>query len=704
MKNIVLFILLLLGMKLNAQLSQGGYPMEISNLKSKVFTEQKALILPSFDLSKDLQETLADSLLKTFKFAHSFKVSFTPQNSGVWVDVGSYRVWQLRVKSDSAKSLSLIFTKYYLPEGARLFVYNPTKEVVLGAFTARNNKVFKKLAIYPVPGDELVIQYEEPINATFRAELEIGKINHDYIGIVPLKNRWVRRTSGECNVDINCSTSGFDKQQRAVCRILADDELGTATLINNTAEDGKPYVISAFHVFDSTGTAEITLFDFNYESPCCSGIDGYDSQSISGATAIAAYNKLDFILVELSEMPPPSFRPYLAGWDVNHIPPSNSYAIHHPNGDTKKISHDEGICDSLTYSTDYFTFGHWKVGNWESGTTEGGSSGCALFTDEGRVVGTLTGGFASCTNLSYDAFARLDKMWDTSNLDKQKLKPWLDPNNLGVKILDGYDPYLKTTVACRVISNYLMEDRLTNVSNTIAQVGTIAEVAERYDQVEQGVLTGVAIGIDAYVAASNKAQITISVYDGIDYPDKLMEQYHFDMNRLTRKAMNYLSFDDDFQVAGTFFIGVEVGSYGDSVFLYQSNFRQLASGNTMLVNDNGQWKYVSEYSAQGLGASLLIQPTLCSASFTEKEDTLNGENELMKVYPIPADHFITVEFCEPRQLNELVVYDMVGQLMYKGSFQSRNYADIDVSQFLPGIYLVHLISDGQTETRRIAVN
>ena len=346
-------VLLLIGLKTMAQLSQGGYPLAVSNLKSKAFSEQQVLKMPPFNLKEELQKQPVDPLLKTMKFAHSFEVELTPANSGEWCNVGNYRVWQIHIKSDSAKSLCLIFTKYWLPEGARLFVFDPEYVVVLGAFTARNNKPFKKLAIYPLPGDELIVQYEEPLDAAFNAELEIGKINHDYVGIVPLKNRWNRRTSGECNVDINCGTNDFDLQQRAVCRIIADDELGTATLLNNTAEDGKPYLISAFHIFDNNQNAEITLFDFNYESPFCSGIDGYDSQSISGATAIASYNKLDFMLVELSEMPPASFRPYFAGWDVNHIPSTNSYAIHHPNGDTKKISHDEGTCDSLSYSSDY---------------------------------------------------------------------------------------------------------------------------------------------------------------------------------------------------------------------------------------------------------------------------------------------------------------------------------------------------------------
>jgi lysyl endopeptidase len=264
-------------------------------------------------------------------------------------------------------------------------------------------------------------------------------------------------------VNVNCET-GSEKEllQRAVIRIIAKGEIGTATLINPIeGSNDKPYIISAYHIYDKGSStyslesiAEETLYDFNYESPFCTDINGYDLQSISGSVIRAAFDSLDFILVELSEVPPPTFRPYYAGFDASGAVPSNSFAIHHPNGDVKMITQDDGICDSLSYANSYLKFGHWKVLNWESGTTESGSSGSSLIGAGNRIFGTLTGGAASCTNISYDAFARLDKMWNyKSDTDKQ-LSAWLDPNSTGKRTNDGYDPYLAENKSCTLISNF----------------------------------------------------------------------------------------------------------------------------------------------------------------------------------------------------------------------------------------------------------
>jgi hypothetical protein len=137
-------------------------------------------------------------------------------------------------------------------------------------------------------------------------------------------------------VDVNCEfKSGTELQRRAVCRIIAGDEIGTGTLVNNALNDGKPYLVSALHLFDNEEGATTALFDFNYESPFCTGLNGSDIQSVSGSNARASFDSLDLILVELSENPPATFRPYLAGWDATPVPPSNSNTIPHPTGTPK---------------------------------------------------------------------------------------------------------------------------------------------------------------------------------------------------------------------------------------------------------------------------------------------------------------------------------------------------------------------------------
>ena len=86
---------------------------------------------------------------------------------------------------------------------------------------------------------------------------------------------------------------------------------------------------------------------------------------------------------------------------------------------------------------------HWKV-HWQetiNGTsiTEGGSSGSPLFSQDGLVVGDLTGGPADdCQNPSYSLYGKVYYSWDKMGTGlNQRLKPWLDPNDYGPEKWEG---------------------------------------------------------------------------------------------------------------------------------------------------------------------------------------------------------------------------------------------------------------------------
>ena len=74
---------------------------------------------------------------------------------------------------------------------------------------------------------------------------------------------------------------------------------------------------------------------------------------------------------------------------------------------------------------------HWLV-KFNEGNTETGSSGSPLFDEKKHVVGQLHGG--SDTESLYGKFSL---SWNYSSVDSQQLKHWLDPDNTGLKILDG---------------------------------------------------------------------------------------------------------------------------------------------------------------------------------------------------------------------------------------------------------------------------
>jgi lysyl endopeptidase len=714
MNNVLLAIFLIVFLfseNVSGQLSRGGYPMDMGSYKS-VRVVPYHFVLPTVVLPTSDKKKVKPANYKGLEFAHAHQVQLTPDNSGEKFQLNGHTVWRISIHSPGAYALNVIFSKYHLPEGARLFLFDPDKNVVLGAFTNENNKPYKKLAVYPVPGETLVLQYEEPLNASFSGELEIGQINHDYKGVFGVKNRFARRFSEYCNVDVGCEFSaGLVDERRAVCRVIAGNELGTGVLLNNVEQNGKPYLLSAFHVYDDDETAQTALYDFNYESPLCTGINGYDNQSLSGSVARASHDSLDLMLVELSEMPPPSYRPYFAGWDATNTRPSNTYIIHHPNGDTKKISHDSGTCDSVRYNSSSTPYGSWKVFNWETGSTEGGSSGGPLFNPEKRVVGILSGGNASCEVITFDVFARFDKMWDYRNEVNRQLKKWLDPMNTGKRKADGFDPYANTSEGCSLITNFLPEDIAGTVFHSRADPGVysgnnsvgITEICEKFKDFKSAFINGIALGVSDYRAITPYADLTVRIYTGDELPELAVKQIKFPLRSLTANAMNYLEFPEPVFVEGNFFIAVAI-PVSDSLAIYQSFFRPLVSNNTFLVKQSDIWQPINQYLGDNSQtASLLIQANVCGISFSPPPiDTTQVPATVFKVYPNPASRYLIVEFPSRTEF-DVQVYDMAGKLILSDCFQNRLYGELDVSWIKPGIYLIRVMGDDQTEVRRIAI-
>ena len=181
--------------------------------------------------------------------------------------------------------------------------------------------------------------------------------------------------------------------------------------MNNTAQDGIPYFLTANHC---TGSAYSSwVFNFNFEvADCNTPTDPYpntgDIPSISGCELRATTTALDFCLVEMSSTPPQSYDPYWAGWDHSGNAPVNTTGIHHPSGDVKKICKDYESAGTGDYGSGYDANTHWHIAEWDEGVTEGGSSGSALFDENHRVIGDLTGGQAACGNVVNDFYQKFN--------------------------------------------------------------------------------------------------------------------------------------------------------------------------------------------------------------------------------------------------------------------------------------------------------
>ncbi len=419
------------------QISHGGKPLSFThNIKLKslaVFTA------PKFDYKSIIAEDLSKGL-KSNRYGKVIELNLNPENSGKWQNLqNGNKLWTLAIQSKGAYSLSLIFNNYKLKNGAKIFVYSSDKQQVLGAFTEYNNKQNSWFSTVPVKGDKVIIELNTFNNDDY-GDLNISGVVHDYKGVMALKSDTGYGASASCNVNVNCPEGNdWQVEKKAVAKLYVSGLLCSGTLVNNTAQDSKPYLLTAAHCVKTPQNAQTGVFVFNYESENCQQGTEPDEMSISGSNLIATGgNDLDFTLLELSTQPPDDYDVYYAGWNRSPtLTNDNFVCIHHPRGDIKKINFSKGNIEIDNYGLGFVENSHYKVKEWDIGTTEEGSSGSALFDNEHLIIGDLTGGEADCNYNYNDFYTRFDMCWDYYDEYNKQLKKWLDPINSGAVKFEG---------------------------------------------------------------------------------------------------------------------------------------------------------------------------------------------------------------------------------------------------------------------------
>ncbi len=644
-------------------------------------------------------------------FAAKSEVEMNPENSGrVITDHLGERVWYLRIRSGGAKSLNIIFSSYRLLEGEKVFVYDNLMQNIRGPFTWLNNKPKGSLAVMPVTGEEIVVEYH--MKAPYdNNRLVIGQIAHDFIGILGKSQSKdiYYGTSQPCNVDINCQSGDeWQAEKNSVVRIIAGGtELGSGFMINNTKGENLPFVITANHVIRTPEKAINSIYVFRYESPYCDGPDGLTDYSLSGAEMMAEDVNTDFTLVRLDDFPPVIYKPYLAGWDVRDVPPSSTVTIHHPSGDVKKISTDN---DSPVISTfqSLYQNGFWQVLQWDEGTTEGGSSGAPLFNQNHRVVGLLTGGEAVCGNSVNDYFARMDIAYDISPEINESLKPWLDPAGIGVLVLNGRDPYedirtnFDTLCNCIDDGRYLTEYELPgNGYTTGFNSDSTVMYAEKFSLDPGKELIEIIMEIGDSRLMHNYDSITVFIMSGLTQPESVIDRRSVFIREARDSSALSFDFFTPVSLPEHFFVTWHLW-YKEKASAEQQQFAVFhgapvsVSENTAYFKDHVSWHPFYDHPYLSEALNLCVKVVIADSLYTYINTRTSAE-EMAYIYPNPVSRMLNIKIVSdnPRQVRYSIINNL-GEEILQGYFNSAGTGsvfELNVAALIPGIYFLILEGD-----------
>ena len=429
------------------QQGDGGNPnglklfaTELYELQPHVFEE------PDVELLRSEDEQIDGKGIAPWRFGFNHTVSLSTLNSGTWIELpNGDELWLLKLNCVQAKTVNLTFHKTIIPDGNELYVYNEEKSWILGKFTAYH--LYEgMLGTELLPGNSVIVEYYVPKqNKANKGHIEISTVTHGYRTAAEFQLK-AFGDAGACNMNVNCPDGAVWTNQRNSVVMLVSGSNGfcTGALINNTLNDGKPYILTANHCYSNPAS---WVFRFNWQAESCANpVSSPTFESLSGAVLRARRTPSDMCLVEITgglvdNTVPESYNPFFAGWNRSNTPPTATIGIHHPRGDIKKISFDDNPAVAVQEMGSTEPESSWQVVWDRNTTTEQASSGSPLFDQNGRIIGQLWGGQASCTNLTApDFYGRIHNSWEpVGSTETNQLKHWLDPTNSGVEAIDGLD-------------------------------------------------------------------------------------------------------------------------------------------------------------------------------------------------------------------------------------------------------------------------
>lgn len=725
-----LFFLGSLAIGLVAQPSVGGRPI---GLKDSRFQAATSIKLPNVDNAELLEQDRQSAEMgeKALRFGLDFPVSISINASSNWQDLSVGRkIWSLEVKSSTAQSLNFTFERFKVPNGTRMFVYNPDGSHILGAFTERNMNRLHNFATLPVRGNTAILEISVPAESTQEVDIVLNQIVHVYRDFY--KDLKDFGSSGNCNNNVVCPEGDpWANQIRSSVMLLSGNfRFCSGAAINNTANDGTPYILTADHC-DPSAT---DIFMFNYQSPVCTpDQDGNTADVQQGCIIRARNGGSDFCLVELASEINPNFNAYLSGWSRQDTPPLNTTGIHHPSGDVKKISFN--IDD-----TEVGQFGGadcWHVLDWEDGTTEPGSSGSPLYNEDKQIIGQLYGGTANCDNNIDDYYGRLITSWD-GNAANNRLRDWLDPTGSDLAAVDGIEasvpqfavdagvqsivsPAASYCNASAIEPSVKIRNNgsapLTSCTISFGLAGTTLQtfdwtgnlgtfesatvnlpsvsVSPGSNQQFQVQVSNANNGNDDGQASNNNAQVTFSVNQGEAYTLNLVTDAYPDETGMT--LVNTTTGTNIYAAPVGSISGPQTVNFCLAAGCYRFIIRD-SYGDGICCGTNGDGSYTitdANGTVIGTGGEFTNSDTVLFCIGTTTLENLWFEQTACKVYPNPASNMVNVEI-QSDILTEKPIYSLIdasGKLVKTGKLNQIE-SQINLEYLSAGLYALRI--EGKT--------
>lgn len=641
-----------------AQLSEPGHPA--SMIHNTGFSDIPVIFLPDFNneelIAQDTCQSCGDAFgidaVKEFDFwEHASKQVINNEYDNV-------EIYRVKVKSNTANALHVIFSHFELATGEKIYIYSPNDtNRILGAFSAFNNKPDSTFISNRIMDSELVIEVNRKVSShgSPKGILNIQKFIHVY------EERDDFENSFNCHNNVICAPwyNDFCNEIRSVVKFYrrkVDDErwwMCSGAVVNNSNNDFDPLILTADHCVEDGRDFATWIVFFNFQSNVCDpSNNGNDLMIVTGTDVIASDHGIgcpDIALMRLRQDIPIQYNVFFSGWSsLNLTYPQDGICIHHPRGDVKKISFGE-ITNPLFKTCHKVT--------WTDGTTEGGSSGAPLYTNSRLItaVNSHAPRDKSCDDLKHNFFSRIEKSFST-------LQPHLTPDEEDIVAVGGIDPLsscqdiININGRCYPGNDWQIRNQITIQAANQVNVANFGETV-----IEDSPFANHGNNSDYIIKAGNR--ITINPGFRINRPFR------------ANGSPNYASFFlEGNQNRVSFQIATCVPFTDDCGFNHENAFVIPKVGGI-----RGSDRYLEN--------DLLVEFSL-------------------KIYPNPTNgtHNVTIEYS--KEIAKVSILNNIGQTIFEEVLNAdANSSKLDINDLDAGIYFVLVLDrDSKMQFKKLIVN
>lgn len=423
----------------------------------------------------DLRPLIEQAAANPNQFAVDVPHRVSASRSGEWTDEGGTRTWRHTVTVPDAVSLSFHAPRIHLPPSAVLWVGGAATSTQYRDADVAGGSLWSSIQ----PGDTLEFTLQVRPDEAEQVVLEISGFQAGYRGLVPgvrsheAYHRMRAMAAGDpdtpCVENYACheTAANLPAGQATVALTISNRFLCTGTMVNNTARDNTPYLLTARHCASgsfyaaATDMAPTIVVYWNAVTACGEPLGSvlYSPNPQRQAGARTVFEQKDTWVVRLDEEPVVD-DVHLAGFDAGGGELDGGYSIHFAVIYNKQYTRWHGRAFRFLRPPDAlapFPLEVLAVVN-EFGVAGPGASGGALFSNEHRVAGvasiapspTSFSGYGQCPAINpaapgernasgyYHALSSVWTLTEPGTLSGDvTLKSLLDPLDSGAMSMDS---------------------------------------------------------------------------------------------------------------------------------------------------------------------------------------------------------------------------------------------------------------------------